>query len=170
MKERNCMDTRVNLEELHMEGLNVMQTPNSDYLLSNCLYFTVSRFARQMEKLAGEAFAQIDIPPSYAYLIITLNDHPAITQKELCERLTIAPSTSTRFIDKLVKRNLVERKPDGKQVLISLTEEGKSLCKDIYEGLNKIYLLHSELLEKDHSQQLILLLHEASEIMEKGNK
>ena len=147
-----------------------MQTPNSDYLLSNCLYFTASRFARQMEKLAGEAFASIDIPPSYAYLIITLNDHPGITQKELCEKLTIAPSTSTRFIDKLVKRNFVERKPDGKHILIYLTEEGKSLCKEIYESLNKIYLRHSEILDKNHSQRLIRLLHEASELMEKNNK
>ncbi|QAV19242.1 MarR family transcriptional regulator [Paenibacillus chitinolyticus] len=145
-----------------------MQTPNSDYLLSNCLYFTVSRFARQMEKLAEEAFASIDIPPSYTYLIITLNDYPGITQKELCEKLTIAPSTSTRFIDKLVQRNFVERKPDGKHILIYLTDEGKSLCKEIYENLNKIYLRHSEILDKKHSQQLIHLLHEASQLMEKN--
>ncbi|MCY9589866.1 MarR family winged helix-turn-helix transcriptional regulator [Paenibacillus chitinolyticus] len=121
-----------------------------------------------MEKLAEEAFASIDIPPSYTYLIITLNDYPGITQKELCEKLTIAPSTSTRFIDKLVQRNFVERKPDGKHILIYLTDEGKSLCKEIYENLNKIYLRHSEILDKKHSQQLIHLLHEASQLMEKN--
>ncbi|MEK3934333.1 MarR family transcriptional regulator [Sporosarcina sp. FSL W7-1349] len=144
-----------------------METPNSDYLLRNCLYFTTARFARQMEKLAGEAFSSIDIPPSYAYLIITIHDYPGITQKELCKKLTIAPSTSTRLIDKLVKQNYVERKPDGKHILIYLTEEGTALCNEIYESLNKIYLRHAEILDETHSQQLIHLLHKASELMEK---
>ncbi|WP_042479381.1 MarR family winged helix-turn-helix transcriptional regulator [Bacillus ndiopicus] len=143
-----------------------MQTPNSDYLLSNCLYFTAARFARQMEKLAEEAFSSMDIPPSYAYLIITINDYPGISQKELCQKLSIAPSTSTRFIEKLVKNKFVERKRDGKYILFYLTEEGKSLCDEIYESLNKIYLRHSEILDREHSQQLIHSLHEASELLE----
>lgn len=144
-----------------------MQTPSSDYLLSNCLYFTAARFARQMEKLAEEAFSSVDIPPSYAYLIITINDFPGISQKELCKKLTIAPSTSTRFIDKLVKNNYVVRKPDGKHIFIYLTDKGISLCNEIYESLNKIYLRHLEILDESHSQQLIHLLHKASELMEK---
>ncbi len=147
-----------------------METPSSEYLLSNCLYFTAARFARQMEKLAGEVFSSMDIPPSYAYLIITINDYPGISQKELCKKLTIAPSTSTRLIDKLVKNNYVERKPDGKHILIYLTEEGTSLCNEIYINLNRIYLRHLEILDKNHSQQLIHLLHKASELMEKNNR
>lgn len=146
-----------------------METPGSEYLLNNCLYFTASRFARQMEKLAEEAFSSMDIPPSYAYLIITINDYPGISQKELCKKLAIAPSTSTRFIDKLVKNKFVERKRDGKHILIYLTEEGTSLCNEIYENLNKIYLRHLEILDKNHSQQLIHLLRKASELMEKNN-
>ncbi|MFD1204874.1 MarR family winged helix-turn-helix transcriptional regulator [Sporosarcina contaminans] len=143
-----------------------MPTPNSDYLLSNCLYFTAARFARHMEKIAAEVFSSMDIPPSYAYLILTINDYPGISQKELCKKLSIAPSTSTRLIDKLINKNYVERKPDGKHILIYLTEEGKSLCNEIYEKLNEIYLRHSEILDKNHSQQLIQLLHKASEQME----
>ncbi|QQZ08374.1 MarR family winged helix-turn-helix transcriptional regulator [Heyndrickxia vini] len=146
-----------------------METPGSEYLLNNCLYFTASRFARQMEKLAEEAFSSMDIPPSYAYLIITINDYPGISQKELCKKLSIAPSTSTRFIDKLVKNKFVERKRNGKHILIYLTEEGTSLCNEIYENLNKIYLRHLEILDKNHSQQLIHLLRKASELMEKNN-
>ncbi|WP_235822722.1 MarR family winged helix-turn-helix transcriptional regulator [Cytobacillus massiliigabonensis] len=123
-----------------------------------------------MEKLAEEAFSSMDISPSYAYLIITINDYPGISQKELCKKLTIAPSTSTRFIDKLVKNKFVERKPDGKHILIHLTKEGKSLCNEIYECLNNIYLRHLEILDENHSQQLIHLLHEASELIEKNNR
>lgn len=146
-----------------------MDTPNSDYLLSNCLYFTAARFSRHMEKLAGEVFSSMDIPPSYAYLILTIKDYPGISQKELCKKLSIAPSTSTRLIDKLVKLKYVVRKPDGKHILISLTEEGACLCNEIYEKLNEIYLRHLKILDEDHSQQLIRLLHSASELMEENN-
>ena len=52
----------------------------------------------------------------------------------------------------LVKRNFVERKLDGKHILIYLREERKSLFKEIYENSNKIYLGHLEILNKNHSQ------------------
>ena len=120
-----------------------------------------------MDKLAEEAFASIDVPPSYAYLIITLKDHSGISQKELCSKLSIAPSTSTRFIDKLVKQNYVERKSKGKHILLYLTEQGESLCDQIYVCLEEIYKRHAEILDKSHSGQLIHLLHEASEQMDK---
>ncbi|WP_235615907.1 MarR family winged helix-turn-helix transcriptional regulator [Brevibacillus reuszeri] len=167
MKEENGKDS-IAYPSADSERFDEQQElPSSDYMLSHCLYFTVSRFARQMDKLAEEAFAAIELPPSYAYLMITLNDHAGISQKELCEKLTIAPSTSTRFIDKLVGRNLVERKADGKQIMLCLTEEGKALCQKIYQSLEAIYLRHAEILEQSHSKQLITLLHEASELMKK---
>ncbi|MGG1659956.1 MarR family winged helix-turn-helix transcriptional regulator [Brevibacillus sp. NRS-1366] len=160
MKEENAKGAyfTYNRKDAYGQG----EVPSSDYLLSHCLYFTVARFARQMDKLAEEAFASLDIPPSYAYLIITIKDHPGISQKELCKKLSIAPSTSTRFIDKLVKSNYIERKPEGKHMLMYLTEAGKVLCQQIYDSLENIYLRHSEILEQSHSQQLIHLLHEAS--------
>ncbi|MWV43925.1 MarR family transcriptional regulator [Paenibacillus sp. HJL G12] len=147
-----------------------MESPDSDYLLSHCLYFTAARFGRHMEKLAVEAFASLDIPPSYGYMIITINDHPGITQKELCHKLTIAPSTSTRFIDKLVNQSLAKRKQEGKHILLFLTDEGRAMCNEIYECFNKIYMRHLEILNSSHSQELIRLLHEANEIMEKNNR
>lgn len=166
LKEEKAKDTSVNAAA-DREANEMEELPGSDYLLSHCLYFTVARFARQMDRLAEEAFASVDIPPSYAYLILTISDHPGITQKELCKKLSIAPSTSTRFIDKLIKSNYVERKQDGKHILLYVTEAGKALCQDIYVSLETIYLRHSEILERSHSQQLIHLLHEASELMDK---
>ena len=150
--------------------VNRMNERSAEYLLSHCLYFTVSRFARQMDKLAEEVFASLDIAPSYAFLLITINDYPGITQKELCQKLSIAPSTSTRFIDKLVKQNYVERKKDGKHIFIYLTESGKALCEDVYHCLEQIYLQHAQILNQDHSGQLIRLLHEASEEFDKFNR
>ena len=93
-------------------------------ILSMCLYFTSNRFARYMTKIAEEAFAKINLSPTYVYLLVVVNQYPGITQKELCEKLSIAPSTSTRFIDKLEKQNLVYRHFDWKETHIHLTEKG----------------------------------------------
>ena len=102
-------------------------------ILSMCLYFTSNRFARYMTKLAEKAFAKINLSPTYVYLLVVVNQYPGITQKELCEKLSIAPSTSTRFIDKLEKLNLVYRRLEGKETHIHLTEKGIRLSEEIDE-------------------------------------
>lgn len=81
-----------------------------EQILIHCLYFTASRFARNITKLAEKTFDFGDVAPSYLYMIMIVKFHPDITQKELCHKLSIAPSTSTRFIDKLEKLKLVVKK------------------------------------------------------------
>ncbi|WJH35087.1 MarR family transcriptional regulator [Paenibacillus sp. CC-CFT747] len=94
-------------------------------ILTFCLYFTANRFARDITKLAEKNYEFSDLSPSYLYLLMVVHFKPDITQKEICHKLSIAPSTSTRFIDKLVKEGLVLRRMKGKESFISLTEEGR---------------------------------------------
>ncbi|WML51344.1 MarR family transcriptional regulator [Neobacillus sp. PS3-12] len=93
--------------------------------------------------------------------------HPEITQKELCHKLSIAPSTSTRFIDKLEKLKLVTRKADGKQTLISLTEEGENIYRQFRVSLKELFTSYSEVLGREFSKDLSLMLHEASNKLER---
>ncbi|GAA3332914.1 hypothetical protein GCM10020331_094880 [Ectobacillus funiculus] len=75
-----------------------------EQVLIHCLYFTASRFARNITKISRKRHLIFgDLAPSYLYMIMIVKFHPEITQKELCHKLSIAPSTSTRFIDKLEK-------------------------------------------------------------------
>lgn len=55
-----------------------------------------------------------------------------------------------------MKQNYVERKKDGKHIFMYLTESGKALCENIYHCLEQIYLQHAQILDKDHSDQLII--------------
>ncbi|MEH7072787.1 MarR family winged helix-turn-helix transcriptional regulator [Neobacillus drentensis] len=138
-----------------------------EQVLIHCLYFTASRFARNITKLAENTFDFEDLAPSYFYMIMTVKFHPEITQKELCHKLSIAPSTSTRFIDKLEKLKLVTRKMDGKQTHISLTDEGEKVYHQFRTSLKELFTGYSEILGREFSIDLSKMLHEASNKLEK---
>lgn len=141
-----------------------------EQVLIHCLYFTASRFARNISKLAEITFDFDDLAPSYLYMMMIVKFHPEITQKELCHKLSIAPSTSTRFIDKLEKRKLVTRKMDGKQSLISLTDEGEKVYHQFRVSLKELFTSYSSVLGKEFSMDLSKMLHEASNLLEKEEK
>ncbi|NRD79936.1 MarR family transcriptional regulator [Bacillus sp. BRMEA1] len=133
-----------------------------EQVLIHCLYFTASRFARNITKLAEKTFDFGDLAPSYLYMIMIVKFHPGITQKELCHKLSIAPSTSTRFIDKLEKLKMVTRKMDGKQSFISLTEEGEKVYHQFRVSLKELFTSYSSVLGLEFSKDLSKMLHDAS--------
>lgn len=138
-----------------------------EQVLIHCLYFTANRFARNMTKMAESAFNINELAPSYLYLVMTVKFHPGITQKELCHKLSIAPSTSTRFIDKLEKQKIVVRKSSGKETFISLTEDGEKVYSQFRVSLKELFDDYSAVLGRDFSMNLSKMLHEASNKLEK---
>ena len=137
-----------------------------EQVLIHCLYFTANRFARNMTKMAESTFNIGELAPSYLYMIMTVKFHPGITQKELCHKLSIAPSTSTRFIDKLEKQKLVVRKSSGKETFISLTEDGEKVYAQFRVSLKELFDDYSAVLGKKFSMDLSRMLHEASNTLE----
>lgn len=144
-----------------------MTVSEEEQVLMHCLYFTASRFARNITKLAEKTLDGGDLAPSYLYMIMIVKFNPEITQKELCSKLSIAPSTSTRFIDKLEKQMLVNRKVDGKETHISLTEEGEKVYDRFRASLKEMFASYSGVLGKDFSLDLSKRLHDASNKLEK---
>lgn len=136
-------------------------------ILSMCLYFTSNRFARYMTKIAEGVFEKINLSPTYVYLLVVVNQYPGITQKELCEKLSIAPSTSTRFIDKLEKLNLVYRRLEWKETHIHLTEKGIQLSKEIDECFDEFHKQYTSILGEERSHDLAKALYESNEVFKK---
>ncbi len=134
--------------------------------LCGCLYFTANRLARIMNKMADEAFAPIGLSGTYAFLIMVVNETPGITQKQLCEKLHIAPSTSTRFVDKLVVKGIVSRKQEGKQVYIYPTDKAKELNKQIADCWKNLYDGYSKVLGQEAGDNLTHFIHNACEKLE----
>lgn len=138
-----------------------------DQFLFDCLFFTANRLSRAITKMAEEEFAPTGLSPMYGYLIRLVIGDPGISQKELSEKLHITPSTLTRFIDKLEGKQLVERKVQGKTVLVYPTPKGKELEDSIRQSSRNLHNRYDAILGKEAADLLSKDIVASSELLEK---
>jgi DNA-binding MarR family transcriptional regulator len=122
--------------------------------LYTCLFFTGNRLSRAITKIAEEEFAETGLTPMYGYLIRLAIGTPGISQKELAEKLSVAPSTLTRFVDKLEARKLVERRVLGKNVQIYPTDKAREMEEAILRASRKMRERYEEILGRDAAAAL----------------
>lgn len=126
----------------------------SDSYLECCLYFTANSLARNINRITDEEFMITGLSPSHAFLQMLVNEKPGITQQELGGLMNLAPSTITRFIDKLATRKLVFRKTDGKLSKVHPTEEGSKLDASIREAWKNLYESYCKVLGEEFAVKL----------------
>ena len=96
----------------------------------------LNRFSREMTAYFDARLKSLGFAVSYIELLITLDELGECSQKTLSEQLFLAPSTITRFSQKLEKEGMLTRQRSGYSSMVSLTEDGKKLArrgKIIYE-------------------------------------
>lgn len=123
-------------------------------LLNCCLYFTASKLDRVITKMADEEFSIIGLSPTYAFLMMVVKENPGISPTDISKELNVTPSTTTRFIDKLVMKGLVERKSTGKFSSIYLTEKGEEIQGDINRAWESLYHRYSKILGYEEAQEM----------------
>lgn len=138
----------------------------SGKLLHCCLYFTANTLARIMSRFADECFRETGLSPSHAFTLMLVNEQPGISQKELGEALHLAPSTMTRFIDKLIDKGLANRETTGKLASVTATEHGRELARPIAESWKRLYHKYSDLLGEEEGQNLTRIIDEANRKLE----
>lgn len=109
------------------------------------LYITLNAFSRAVSARADAVCKPYGLTASYAFLLLGIMENPGSDQKTIGDMNHFAPSTMTRFIDKLEKKELLTREQDGKSVKLNLTKKGEKLTKD----LSKAIRLFNSDLEKD---------------------
>jgi DNA-binding MarR family transcriptional regulator len=140
-------------------------------LLHNCLYFTANALARQVTKLAEEAFRPTGLAPSQAFLLMLVNEQPGITQKELGEALHLAPSTITRMVDHLSSRKgLVKRQSQGRTAPILPTEQGGAMMEQIARCWHDLHERYSKVLGEETGRRLNRDIDQASGILSRGSE
>ena len=108
---------------------------NGKMEIQKCIYFTISKMFRMINKMAEESFEKLDIYPTHGFLMIILKEEEnGLTVNQISETLAIAPSTVTRFVDKLISKGYVERQKAGKNSFTKITEEGLKIMPDIYKA------------------------------------
>ncbi len=109
-----------------------------------CLLFSANALARAITNMGDEAFAPFGLTYSHAYLLWEIVESPGSTPTVLSERLFLSPSTITRLIEKLEQKDLVVRRSEGKNTLVSPTELGKALHPQIVEAVQQNALRYME--------------------------
>lgn len=135
-----------------------------DYL-SESLYFSVSRLNRNIQRLAESIFKPTGIPPSYGMLLLLLDEWKELSPTKISEMLDIKPSTTTRFLDKLEKTQIIVRRNNGKYSYISLSPQGISKLPEIKGAFETLeYRLQKKLTSKVIGKEKIILNEMADQL------
>jgi len=136
--------------------------PQEESKYSGCLYYSANALGRVMTKLAEEAFAPTGLAPSYAILLVSVNEKPGIQPKEISEDMQLTPSTVTRLVEKLEMKGFVERKSVGRNTEIYPTAKSKKLDKKIRTAWTTMYGQYVATLGEKKAQILTSNVYEAS--------
>ncbi|WP_432666642.1 MarR family transcriptional regulator [Wukongibacter baidiensis] len=134
--------------------------------LGCCLFFTANKLARIITKMGEEEFTKTGLSPNYAFLLVAVYNYPGISPKEISQKLHIAPSTITRFVDKLESKGLVTRKYEGKKSYIYLTEKGIEIQEEISKCWENLYHRYSKSIGYEEGKELTLLINDVSDKLE----
>lgn len=100
--------------------------------------------------------------PQSLVLRLLINNGP-LSSADLSRRMYVTPSNLTGIIDRLQKKELVERirKPGDRRVaLITLTESGEKLGKSIPDPIEKKFINQLADLEPEHIQILAMAMNQ----------
>jgi len=115
-------------------------------LLNRCLYFTANSLGRVITRLAEESFRPTGLSPSHAFMLMTAAGSPGIGPGELAAKLSLAPSTVTRFADALVAKGLLTRTAEGRNARLAATPAGLALLKGIENSWKRLHKAYADVL------------------------
>jgi MarR family transcriptional regulator, organic hydroperoxide resistance regulator len=131
-----------------------------------CLYYSANALSRNITRLADKAFEPVDLAPSYAFVLITINRKPGLTAGELATIMQLQPSTVTRFIESLEKKRYIQRINDGKFVTLFPLRKSTELQEKLLTCWQSLYKSYSDLLGKEEADKLAADMYNASSILE----
>lgn len=133
----------------------------------NCLYYSANALARIVTRMATEEFAAVNLAPSYAFIVMTVNKTPGILAGELAEVLMLTPSTVTRLLENLETRKLVKRHTEGRTTLVYPTAASVEINEAIKAAWYKLFLRITDVLGEENARQLTGNIYQSAVKLEK---
>jgi DNA-binding MarR family transcriptional regulator len=139
-----------------------MDTTELQASYCGCLFYAANALARNVGRLADEAFAPTGLAPSYAFLLMTVNREAGIQPSELARVMMLTPSTVTRLVDKLVSKGYLERRSAGKASHLHPTERARAIDADLRAAWKNLYDRYAGLLGEADSDALTASVFDAA--------
>lgn len=139
---------------------------DTEKVLNGCLYFSTNTLARLITRLADEEFRPTGLSPAHAFVMMVVNEKPGIAPGVVSGKLQIAPSTVTRFIEQLERKELLKRKSEGKTVKIMPTQKGSALQEKIDSAWGGLHNRYTNILGNKYSDVLTELINDAIKKLE----
>lgn len=89
------------------------------------MHAILNSISREITGFYDSYFKEDNLATSYIELLLLIEEYEKISQKVIAGKMNLAPSTITRFLNKLIKRDLVLKKMDGRISYVTLSESGK---------------------------------------------
>ena len=135
---------------------------DNDSKYSGCLYYSSNTLGRVMTRMAEEEFSITGLAPSYAFLLMSVNDKQSIQAGRRNVQNHISTSTETRLNEKMDHSEDVKRKTNGKFKKVYPTEESLKLDMKIKKAWRNLYNRYTTLLGEGKGDELTVLVYEAS--------
>ena len=129
---------------------------------SHCLYFSSNAFSRLMTKMSDEEFAPTGLSSSLAFVLITVNNQPGISPMEICRIMLLAPSTVTRFLDKMEQGHYLFREQHGKNIKVHPSQKGVDMMDELQSSWERLQIRYSTILGKESTANLTKYLTNAT--------
>ncbi|MDX1639387.1 MAG: MarR family transcriptional regulator [Balneolaceae bacterium] len=130
---------------------------------SNCLYYSTNALSRILTKMAEEEFTVTGLSPSYAFLLMTVNEKPGIQPSEISREMQLSPSTVTRLVEKMEYRGYLQRRSEGRATYVEPTSRSLELDGKIREAWQNLSERYSDVLGDRYSEVLTEMTYKAVE-------
>jgi len=123
----------------------------------------IRRLYRAVYLDASKMSRQFGLTGSQSGVLRNLVAHGPLSSAELSRKLYVTPSNITGVIDRLEKKELVERirkEGDRRVALITLTEKGNELSKSLPDPIEKKLISELIDLELEHVQLLSMAMNQ----------
>lgn len=134
--------------------LNPPTEPTIADYFDGCLYFTLGKLQRRINRMAEEAFSPLGLSPSHAYLLKAVEEGGPLTSGDLAAILGLAPSTITRFVDRLEKDGYCCRKSEGRLAMVDITDKGRTLIPAFAEAWKRLFEAYNDALGAEEADRL----------------
>ena len=119
-----------------------------------CLFYTANALARNLTRVAEEAFSRTGLAPSLAFVVMTVRGKPGIQPSEVARIMMLSPSTLTRLVEKLEAKGLLRREAQGRTIRIHLTDQGEALGPALVAAWQATYQHYTGILGEGPAQAL----------------